>query len=405
VKSRPTLGGTTADAVVVGGGTVGAWCAVFLRRNGMGRVVLLEASTLGQGASSRAAGIVRSQGGTPTSVRLGEWSRAFYRTQHEESGIDSGFVRQGYYLPCFTEADMVTARQRMTMQQALGQAVRWVDPDEAEALNPTLARGSTLGGTFLDDDGYIHPPRNVLAYTVALAASGVEVFEHTTFEGLVTSGDRVLGVETSQGRVATGSVVLTGGPQLAAVGARAGTRIPAGGVRHQVAVTEPHPELEPSRLPMVFDLRAGLYWRPEEGGLLFGMSNPEEPPGEATRIDWSYLELIRARLAELVPVTASLGLRRVWAATIDYTPDHFPILGPALALGGPIKGTVVASAGGHGMMWGPGVSRAAADLVLTGSTDVVDVGPLGLDRFDELGNSNLDPDPIALPFPERTTSP
>jgi len=29
---------------------------------------------------------------------------------------------------------------------------------------------------------------------------------------------------------------------------------------------------------MVFDLSAGLYWRPEEGGLLFGMSNPAEPP-------------------------------------------------------------------------------------------------------------------------------
>ena len=30
-------------------------------------------------------------------------------------------------------------------------------------------------------------------------------------------------------------------------------------------------------MPMVFDLAAGLYWRPEEGGLLFGMSNPDEP--------------------------------------------------------------------------------------------------------------------------------
>ena len=37
-----------------------------------------------------------------------------------------------------------------------------------------------------------------------------------------------------------------------------------------------------------------------------------------------------------------------------------------------IGGVSVASAAGHGMMWGPGVSRAAADLVLTGSTDVVD---------------------------------
>jgi sarcosine oxidase subunit beta len=289
------------------------------------------------------------------------------------------------------------------MQQSLGQAVRWIDADEAEALNPTLAPGSTLGGTFLEDDGFIHPPRNVLAYAVALQATGVEVLEHTTFEGLETSGDRVVGVRTSRGPIATGAVVLTGGPRLADVGARAGTRVPAGGVRHQVAVTEPHPDLDPSQVPMVFDVRAGLYWRPEESGLLFGMSNPDEPPGEATEIDWTYLEQIRGRLAELVPVTRSLGLRRVWAATIDYTPDHLPILGPVLGPDGPVLGTVVASAGGHGMMWGPGVSRAAADLALTGATDVVDVGPLGLDRFDEHGVSRLDPDPIALPFPERTT--
>ena len=66
-----------------------------------------------------------------------------------------------------------------------------------------------------------------------------------------------------------------------------------------------------------------------------------------------------------------------------------------------MRGTVVASAGGHGMMWGPGVSRAAADLVLAGTTDVVDVGPLGLDRFDASGISRLDPDPIALPVPRK----
>ena len=405
MESAHSSDGTTADAVVVGGGTVGAWCAYFLKRGGLGRVVLLEASTLGQGASSRAAGIVRSQGGTPTAVQLAEWSKRFYRSQHDELGIDSGFVRQGYYLPCFTDDDLRAARERMAMQQALGQAVRWLEPDEAEARNPTLARGSTLGGTFLDDDGYIQAPRNVLAYTVALAAVGVEVRERVSFTGLVTSGDRVVGVTTEQGTVATGTVVLTGGPRLAAVGMLAGTRIPAGGVRHQVAVTEPSPELDPDRLPMVFDVSAGLYWRPEEGGLLFGMSNPDEPPGEATELDWAYLTRMRRRLADLVPATASLGLRRVWAATIDYTPDHLPILGPVLGPDGPVAGTVVASAGGHGMMWGPGVSRAAADLAVSGTTDVVDAGPLGLDRFDEYGNSRLDPDPIALPFPERTSTP
>jgi sarcosine oxidase subunit beta len=198
--------------------------------------------------------------------------------------------------------------------------------------------------------------------------------------------------------------VLTGGPTLAAVGRAAGVRIPAGGARHQVVVTQPHEDLVPDRLPMVFDVASGIYWRPEEGGVLWGMSNPEERPGEATEFDWAYYDKVRGRIAALLPATADLGLRRAWSATIDYTPDHLPILGPLLADGGgPISGTVVAAAGGHGMMWGPGVSKAAADLAVSGATDLVDVTDLGLDRFDEHGRSRLAPDPIALPFPETAS--
>ena len=390
----------SADAVVVGGGTIGGWCAYFLRRAGLDRVVLLEKGLLGQGASSRAAGVVRMQGGTPTAVRLGQWSRRFYLGQRDELGIDSGFVAQGYLLPCFTEAEVAAARERLAMQSSLGVPVRWLDPAEVDAANPTLAPGQTLGGTFCDDDGYITPPRNVTAYAVALALSGVRVCEQIRFTGLVMAGGRVAGVETPAGRISAPLVVLTGGPKLAEVGALAGIRIPAGGVRHQVAVTEPHPDLRPARVPMVFDLLAGLYWRPEEGGLLFGMSNPDEQPGEAGPVDEAYLARMRERLAMLVPVTAGLGLRKTWAATIDYTPDHLPIIGPALGPHGPLAGVTVASAGGAGMMWGPAVARVAADLALTGTSEVVDPASLGLDRFDETGRSRLAADPIALPFPE-----
>ncbi len=389
-----------ADVVVVGGGTVGAWCAYFLRRAGL-QVTLVEKGLLGQGASSRAAGVVRAQGGTPEAVRLAQWSRAFYLRQADELGIDSGFVAQGYLLPCFTEAEIWAARERMAMQADLGVAVRWLDPGEVDELNPALAPGLTLGGTFCADDGYILPPRNVTAYAVALAVSGVRVREQVRFQGLLTAAGQVSGVRTSKGPIPAGAVVLTGGPQLAEVGRLAGLRIPVGGARHQIAVTEPHPDLDPSRLPMVFDLAAGLYWRPEEGGLLFGMSNPEEPPGVAREVDQAYLARMRARLGQLVPVTAGLGLRRLWAATIDYTPDHLPIMGPPLGPDGPLPGVTVAAAGGAGMMWGPGVARAAADLVLTGSSDVVDTAVLGLGRFDEQGRSRLAADPVALPFPER----
>ena len=59
----------------------------------------------------------------------------------------------------------------------------------------------------------------------------------------------------------------------------------------------------------------------------------------------------------------------------------------------PIEGVTVALAAGHGMMWGPGVARVAADLAVHGETSLVDVTDLGLDRFDEHGRSRVAPDP------------
>lgn len=399
--------GGTADAVVVGGGTVGGWCAWFLRQAGLARVVMVERDVMGKGASSRAAGMVRAQGGTAWAVHLGVWSQSFYRSQPDAVGVDSGFVETGYLMPAFTEDQVAQGRARVAMQRELGLDVSWLETDDADRWFPAMAPGAHLGGSYAPGDGYVDPPRNVVAYATACVRDGVEVHERTEFLGLRWAHDGALaGVETSAGTIATERVVLTGGPDLAAVGERAGTRVAAGGARHQVAVTAPSPELAPERVRMAFDLAQGMYWRPEEGGLLFGMSNPVEAPGPARSIDWPYLEGIRSRLAELVPATRGLGLRRAWAATIEFTPDHLPILGPGLSADGdPMTGVTVACAGGHGMMWGPAVARVAADLALEGKTDVLDVAALGLERFDADGRSNLAADPVSLPYPERTDAP
>jgi sarcosine oxidase subunit beta len=394
-----------ADLVVVGAGTVGGWASHFAKGEGLGRVVVLEKGLAGQGASSRAAGIVRAQGGTPATVALGRWSIDFYNGQAASIGTDSGFRELGYLILAVTEDDERAGRERVEMQRRQGLDVRWLSASEAGALIPTLAAEGHRGGSFIETDGCIDPPRNVRAYSLAMQASGVELRERTAFTGLVVengaSGEsRVVGVETPGGRISTDRVLLTGGPSLRSVGRLAGLRIPAGAARHTVAVLEPHEAFDVNRMPMVFDIGEGLYWRLEEGGLLFGWSDPDEAPGEARSINWPMYDKLRERLSALVPLTRGLGLRKIWAATIDYTPDHLPILGPALTPEGRrIEGVTIATAGGHGMMWGPGVARAAADLAVHGSTDLVDVTDLGLDRFDEHGRSRLATDPIALPFP------
>jgi sarcosine oxidase, subunit beta len=390
-----------ADVVVVGGGTVGAWTAVLLAESGMANVVLLEASTLGDGASSRAAGMVRAQGGTETAIRLGLRTQEFYAASGDRFPLDCGFVAQGYLMPCFTDAEVQQAHERIALQQTLGLDVEWLSSADIDDRNTGLAPGATLGASYAPGDGYIDAPRNVLAYTAALTAAGVDIRERCSFTGLRTASGRVVGVNTSDGPIDTDRVVLTGGPQLAEVGLAAGGRIPAGGTRHQVVVTAPLP-VDVHELPMVFDVTSGIYWRPgESGGLLWGMSNPDEPPGVATDFDTVYYRKARDRIEELFPAVRGLGLRRAWAATIDYTPDHLPILGPLLTGEGPVGGTVVASAAGHGMMWGPAVAQVAADLTTTARCEWLDLTDLGLDRFDADGNSRVAPEPISLPFPEK----
>jgi sarcosine oxidase subunit beta len=341
-------------------------------------------------------------------VRLGTWSIGFYQGQHERYGVDSGFVGRGYVILAVRAADERAARERIEMQRATGLDARWVDDDGVRALIPSMADGRGFrGGSYVATDGWIDPPRNVRAYSLAMQRRDVEVRERVAFTGLRTRAGRggrrvVTGVETTAGAIATRRVLLTGGPALQAVAKAAGSRAWVGYARHQVVVTEPSEALQPETTAMAFDIGAGIYWRPEEGGFLWGMSNPTEEPGPGRAIDWRYLRRMERRLHRLVPATEGLGMKKVWAATIEYTPDHLPLAGPLVTeSGAEVEGASIASACGHGMMWGPAVSRIAVDLLLEGETDVVEHAErFRMDRFDARGRSPF-VDPVALPFPVR----
>src|SRR3954447_13571727 len=109
----PMTSSTRADVVVVGGGTAGAWTGVLFAESGVANVVLLEAATLGDGASSRAAGMVRAQGGTEPAIKLGLRAQEFYTASGDRFPIDCGFKAQGYLMPCFSEAEVRQAHDRI----------------------------------------------------------------------------------------------------------------------------------------------------------------------------------------------------------------------------------------------------------------------------------------------------
>ena len=234
-----------ADLVVVGAGTIGGWSSVFAAAEGVGRVVVLDRGAAGMGASSRAAGIVRAQGGTPETVALGRWSIDFYRGQAAAYGTDSGFREHGYLILAVTEEDERSrscprrdAARRGPRQTSLAGARRG-----GRGPSRTLATSGHRGGSFRSADGHVDPPRNVRAYGLAMQRAGVELREGVTFTGLRTTAD---GRPRHGRRDRRRCHRDRAGPAdrwsvaCAAVGERAGLRIPVGAARHTVAVLEPH---------------------------------------------------------------------------------------------------------------------------------------------------------------------
>ena len=299
---------------------------------GLDRVVVLERGLVGMGASSRAAGIVRAQGGTPATVALGRWTIDFYNGQPAAYGTDSGFRELGYLILAVTDDDERAGRERVAMQQANGSTCAGSTPARRRRPPAPSHRTGHRGGATSRPTG--NRPATQRAGVLARDAGGrrgatrAHGFHRASARRLPRRVTRHRGRDR-RGRHRDRARAADRRPSLRAVGRLAGLRIPAGAARHSVAVLEPHPAFAVERMPMVFDIGAGLYWRLEEGGLLFGWSDPDEQPGEARRIDWAFRAQARAARRVRAADPRSRPSPHL-GATIDYTPDHLPILGPAL---------------------------------------------------------------------------
>jgi sarcosine oxidase subunit beta len=386
--------------VVVGGGNLGLWTAYRLAGRGFGRVAVLERVWTGGGATSRSAGVVRQQGGSETAARLGKLSRELYLSLGKELGLDSGFRETGYYIVAETEEEKEGFLRLVEVRREAGVENEWVEPEEGRVRFPDLDWDRFLGATYTADDGYVHPPIAARNATYAvLSREAIDLFEMREVLGIEERGDRYA-VETGRGTFEAERIVDAGGPRGAReVGAMVGVEVSVMAVRHQIVTFPDVAEGAMHPFPLVFNVGKGYYWRPEGPGALLGMSNPVDEADTSGRyqigFDWDFYEKIRPVWESAHPALAGLPVSRAWAASIDYTPDHLPIIDQ------PGERFYVLAAGGHGMMWGPALGEKMAQLISEGEVEDLPKEDIELARFSREGDPEKIGDTIALPFPKN----
>jgi len=158
------------------------------------------------------------------------------------------------------------------------------------------------------------------------------------------------------------------------VGTMLGLQLPIVPSPRQVFVTEPFSAIGRSS-PMTIDFHTSFYFHPEGEGVLFGMSDPAVPPGDDTRVDWSFLDRITAVAQRRWPPLLEARVKTAWAGLYENTPDFQPLIGP-LQPGLWIAGGF----SGHGFMMAPVVGRWLAAWI-GGGTSPVGLGAFAPDRF------------------------
>jgi sarcosine oxidase subunit beta len=372
-------GRETAPVVIVGAGCIGAAIACALGRRGVRGVTVLEKEPFaGAGSTSKAAGGIRAQFSTEVSVRVSMLAIEHFERFADEMGTDPVFFQVGYLFLLADEGRWQAFQRQADMQRGLGLPVRTLTPAEARAIVPELHVDDLLGATFCPRDGLGNPHEVTQAYVSRARELGARFAFERAATGLCVQGGRVTGVETTAGPIDTPLVVNAAGPHAAEVARWAGVDLPVVPIRRHCFTTEPLPFVH-DRLPMIVDMKSGVYMHRESGGMLLGLANPDEPVGFETSVNWDYLPSVVEPAIHRLPALEAAEVSNGWAGLYESTPDHNAVLGPPAG----VAGLMLANGfSGHGFMQAPAVGQLIAEWIVDGRPSL-DLRALRLERFTE----------------------
>jgi len=375
-----------ADAVVVGGGVVGAAVAYNLLKQGMKSVVLCEKTTFASGSTGRCGAGVREQWGSERNIRLAKAAIDIFEHLPEELDYDGDieFKQKGYLILAHTDKEWNQFQKNVELQRRLGVKSKLLTPEEAKEVVPALNIEGMLGATYNARDGHANPFHTTRAYLKAAERLGADINFFTEVTGIDVTCSKVSKVKTDKGDISTPVVVNAAGPWAAQIAAMVGIELPLYTQRHQILVTEPVGWLLD---PMVMSFSIGIYCQQTpHGSVVMGIGDPNEPKGYDIGHSWQFLKKISSIICRLLPVLKEVRVVRQWSGLYTVSPDAHPILGKVPGIEGYYQAVGFS---GHGFMLAPIVGKLLSEMI-SGKDPSIDISELDLGRF-ERGELMVEP--------------
>jgi sarcosine oxidase subunit beta len=383
----------TCDFLIVGGGVIGASITYALARRRAGRVLLLEKSYLGAGSSGKSGAIVRQHYSNRLTASMAQKSLRVFEHFEDTVGGPPVFTHTGMVL-VVNERDRAGLEANVAMQRELGIDVNLVTPQTLADIDPNARLAEDELAAYEAEAGFVEAVQVVASYAEAARREGADVRLGVEVKAVVIEGGRVAGVDTNEGRYASGCVILATGPWAANLARGVGVTLPVQACRTQVALYRRPPDF--GRRGAVYgDFVQGIYFKPTHGdmihaGSLMGeeLQDPVNPDDYNEAADGAWLPGVRQRLGRRYPAMHRGYGRGGYGALYGITPDWHPILDRLPGMEG---GYCAVGFSGHGFKLSPIVGQLMAELIVDGQAQALDTSPLRLARFDE-------GDPVKTPY-------
>ena len=205
------------DVAIIGGGVMGCAIAWQLARRGV-PCALVERRSFGNGASGATAGVVgplwHLDPANPALFGLGMRSLELFpewATELTEAGVNPEFQQSGVMKIAFTEHEVEELRGYFEWQSELDLGIEWLERDDILLREPEANPG-LLAALYSPHEGCVRGQRFCDALSHAAGKLGARLYENVEVTGLLNDGSRVTGIETTEGTIAAGQVVLAAGP-------------------------------------------------------------------------------------------------------------------------------------------------------------------------------------------------
>ena len=371
--------GRAYDVVVVGGGGHGLATAYYLaKHHGIANVAVLERGWLAGGNMARNTTIIRSNYLWDESARLYEYSLKLWEGLEDELDCEILFSQRGVLNLAHSLGDVRESKRRVNANQLNGIDAQWVGPEEVGKLVPILdvtdrPRYPVLGATYQPRAGIAKHDYVAWGYARAADALGVDIVQNCEVRGFETSGNRVVAVNTSRGRIGLDRLALCAAGHSSGLAADLGVRLPLQSHPLQALVSE---LLEPVLDTVVMSNAVHVYVSQAHKGELVMGAGVDAYVGYGQRGSLHVIEEQLAAAVELFPIFARAHVLRTWAGIVDVTPDASPIVGHL-----PYDNAYINCGWGTGGFKAtPGIGSVYADTIAAGRPHDLAL-PYALDRF------------------------